>query len=290
VLYSLFNAKGELDRELMHAQVEICLDTGAKGFVILGLASEATKLDEEERRSTMLWAAEDIGGRVPLMVTIGTGTKSERSERIALARDVAADWIILQPPNGEGLSEGDVLTYLAEMAGSCDMGVAVQYAPSYIDSALSVETLVRLAGEIETFTLVKAETGAADTENLLSALEGVALLVGKGGMELPDHLRGGATGVVPAPECLDYLVATTAAFDEGDMEAVDEAYRAALPAITFTTNTLAAVHYYGKRLFALRSGLPIVHDRAEGSVVTPAGARMVRRFAEGLGPLPQRNI
>jgi len=290
VLYSLFNPKGELDRELMHAQVDICLDAGAKGFVVLGLASEAARLDGHERRNTMLWAAEDIGGRVPLMVTIGAGSKAERSARIALARDVAADWVILQPPNDEDLSEGDVLSYLAEMAGSCDVGVAVQYAPSYIDSALSVGILLRLVEEIETFTLVKAETAAADTENLLSALGGVALLVGKGGMELPDHLRGGATGVVPAPECLDYLVATTAAFEEGDMEAVDEVYRAALPAITFTTNTLAAVHYYGKRLFALRSGLPIVHDRVEGSVVTPAGERMVHRFAEVLGPLPQRSI
>lgn len=289
MLYSLFNARGGLDRELMHAQVDICLETGARGFVILGLASETTKLDEHEQRNTMLWAAEDIGGRVPLMVTIGAGSKAEREKRIAVARDIAADWVILQPPNDESFSEDDVLTYLAEMARSRDIGVAVQYAPDFIDSALSVETLVRLAGEIEMFKLVKAETGAAKTEDLLSELEGVALLVGKGGIELPDHLQGGATGVVPAPECLDYLVAITTAFEEGDMETVDAAYRTALPAIVFTTQSLSAVHYYGKRLFASRSGLPEVHDRVEGSVVTPAGERMVHRFAEALGPLPQRN-
>src|SRR3546814_8252619 len=87
----------------MRRQVDACIANGAHGIAILGLATEVNKLSTAERRMAMEWAAEDIGGRVPLAVTIAEATVPGQVEMARAAKAVGAGWIILQPPPVSGL-------------------------------------------------------------------------------------------------------------------------------------------------------------------------------------------
>jgi 4-hydroxy-tetrahydrodipicolinate synthase len=58
-----------------------------------------------------------------------------------------------------------------------------------------------------------------------------------------------------------------------------------LPAIVFVMQSLDTLICYGKRLAALRMGLPEVYDRAPALAPTAFGLACVRRYANALGPL-----
>ena len=60
VLYAFWDAQGRLDRELMRAQVEHCIATGAHGIVVLGLVTEVHKMDVNERLHCVEMVGRDV--------------------------------------------------------------------------------------------------------------------------------------------------------------------------------------------------------------------------------------
>ena len=109
ILYAFFDRYGKLDREAMLCQIRACLDAGAHGLAILGLATEVAKLEEPERLQVIDWAAGEVSGQVPLAVTVYGHTVEQQIRFAGLAQSHGADWLILQPPPVKGLSEADWL-------------------------------------------------------------------------------------------------------------------------------------------------------------------------------------
>ena len=56
ILYAFFDRYGKLDREAMLFQIRACLDAGAHGLAMLGLATKVAKLEESERLQVIDWA------------------------------------------------------------------------------------------------------------------------------------------------------------------------------------------------------------------------------------------
>ncbi len=61
MLYAFFDARGRLDRGAMRAQVEYCVASGAHGIAALGLGTEVSKLEPEERRQVVEWVGRGSG-------------------------------------------------------------------------------------------------------------------------------------------------------------------------------------------------------------------------------------
>src|SRR4051812_4341034 len=70
MLYAFFDAEGRLRREAFARQIAASIKAGASGIAVLGLGTETGKLSRDERRVVVDWVMEDVGGRVPLAVTI----------------------------------------------------------------------------------------------------------------------------------------------------------------------------------------------------------------------------
>src|SRR5262245_35957890 len=126
MLYALFAADGGLDRAAMRRQVEFCLDAGAHGIAILGLATEVGKLNSSEKRRMIEWAASDIAGRRPLAVTISGATPQEQISLAAAARQAGADWLILQPPPDARLSEAELTRFFGSVMEKTGLPVGIQ--------------------------------------------------------------------------------------------------------------------------------------------------------------------
>jgi 4-hydroxy-tetrahydrodipicolinate synthase len=167
--------------------------------------------------------------------------------------------------------------------------VAIQNAPEYIGVGLGDEALLALARAHDNFVLLKGEGPALAIRRSIEALDGaLRVFNGRGGLELPDNLRAGCAGLIPATDTFDFqvrifeLMRSARAEDEMQAEAV---YREVLPAIVFVMQSLDTLICYGKRLAALRLGLPEVYDRAPALAPTAFGHACVRRYARVLGPL-----
>lgn len=286
ILYALFGADGRLDRAAMRRQAEACLRHGAQGIAALGLATEVAKLTPGERRQIMEWLVEDTAGRLPLAFTIHGETPAAQIELARAAAALGAAWVILQPPPTRPITEAELLRFFGRVADTVPIPVAVQNAPQYLGVGLSTAALLTLRRNHANFRLLKGEASAVEIARQVAALQGeVVVLNGRGGLELPDVLRAGCAGLIPAPECLDAHVAIYEAFRRGDDAEADRRYREILPLIVLVMQSVDQLLCYGKRLLARRLGLGAVHDRAPCQPPEPFGLACLERWAAGLGPL-----
>jgi 2-keto-3-deoxy-L-arabinonate dehydratase len=166
---------------------------------------------------------------------------------------------------------------------------AIQNAPEYIGVGLRAEAINALVARCPNFVLLKGEGPVLSIRALLEAVgDRLAVFNGRGGLELPDNLRAGCAGMIPATDTFDYQVRIFERMRVGaaaDVEVAERIYSKVLPAIVFTLQSLDTLVCYGKRIAALRLGLNEVYDRAPALSPTAFGIDLARRYAELLGPL-----
>lgn len=289
ILYAYFDAQGAMLRDPIRAQVEAAVKHGAQGVAVLGLATETHKLDASERRRILEWTAEANAGRLPLAVTVAEPSVHGQAAFVRAAKEAGADWVILQPPAVAGLTEAELLRFFGGVAASTDLPVAIQNAPQYLTAGLSNAALRELNRQHPNVCLLKGEAPAHVIERLVAETEGVyRVFNGRGGMELPECLRAGCIGMIPAPECFDVQVAIYALMQQGDARSIahaEERYREVLPLIVFLMSSIDTFICYGKRILARRLGLEDVVDRAPAQRPTAFGLQMAQRLSSMLGPL-----
>ena len=289
VLYAFFDEHGGLDRSAMRRQVDFCVEAGVHGVAVLGLGTEVNKLDLRERRQLLDWAAEDLGGRLPLAVTISEPNVAGQVAFVRAAAEAGADWAILQPPPVRNMPEVEYIRFFGAVAEGSELPLAIQNAPQYIGIGLSNQGLATLHRNHPNVVAIKAESSALDVARLIEETEGVfRILNGRGGLEFTDNLRAGCDGMIPGVESADVQARV---FDlmciEGseDEERVEELYRDLLPLLVFLMQSLDTLLCYGKRLAARRLGLGSVHDRGPAMRPTPLGLANLERHALRLGNL-----
>ena len=287
MLYTFFDARGGLDRAAMRAQVEYCVASAAHGIAALGLGTEVKKLSPEERHLLMEWAAEDLGGRLPLAITVFGATPAEQIAFVHAAALRGADWVILQPPQtGEPIGEDQLIDFFGAIADASPLPVAIQNAPQYIGVGLSSAGLDRLSRDHPNVRLLKAEGSAVETRALIELTRGrMAVFQGRGGMEFIDVMRAGGVGMIPSVESCHVqarifeLMRTGRVEDEAEAERL---YAELAPLIMFLMQSVDQFLCYGKRLTAGRLGIAEVHDRAPAQIPTPFGLACLARHAEVL--------
>lgn len=291
ILYAFFGGDGRLDETVMRRQVRLCLAGGAHGIAVLGLATEVNKLSPAEKRDVVRWSAEEIGGRVPLAVTVAEATAEEAADFVVEAAGLGAAWCILQPPPVRGLPEGEYVAWYGRVADlvarRSPVPLGIQNAAAYIGVGLSAAGVAALARNHGNVTLIKAEDSAVEVRRLIEVTEGkLVVFNGRAGLELTDCLRAGCAGLIPAPECADVQARVFDMMAAGDEAGAEAEYQRILPLIAFAMQGVATFLCYGKRVTAWRMGLPEVVERPPSLSPTPFGLECARRFADALGPYP----
>lgn len=289
ILYSFFDDAGQLDREAMRRQVEGCINGGAHGIAVMGLATEVGKLDVNERRQVIDWVGEDINGRVPLAVTVGEGSVSGQIAFVKGAQAVGADWVILQPPAIAGVPESEYVRFLGDVAAQSDLPVAIQNAPGLMATSLSNRGLKELNRQHPNVCLLKGEGPATYLKQLMDDTDGAFdIFGGMAGIQFPDSLRAGCVGMIPAADLFDPQVKIYELMRQGTPEAIAEAerlHKELLPLIVFMMSSVENFIAYGKQLLARRLGLPNGKARQPSVPVTEFGLEIMAYWAEQLGPL-----
>ena len=285
VVYALFDERGNLDRHAMCKQVEVCLAAGIHGIAVLGLATEVTKLAECEKLSLMEWVAEANDGRVPLAMTISGSSVGEQQRQVRHAEQCGADWLILQPPAAGHYSASEYLDFHCTVAQTTDLPVAIQNAPAFLGRGLTIEDIVVLRDRCPNFQLIKAEASAVETAALIEqTVHSLPVFNGRAGLELVDNLDMGCSGLILAPDCIDYAVQAYNLYRKGHVDGSNAVYRKIAPAIIFEMQGIEFLMCYGKRLFGERAGFRIF-DRSPALRPSHAGLKLVQKYAAELGPM-----
>lgn len=280
MMYAFFNADGSLDQGAIRAEVELSLSRGVHGIAVLGIAGEVFRLDVAERRAFVEFVARVIDGRRPYAVTVAEPSVPGQTEFVKMAVGAGADWVILQLPSIRGATESDLTAFLAAVAQTSSVPVAIQNNPVNMDVAISNDSLLSLHRDNANISIMKAE-GAAVSVETLARKKSLSVFSGRNGVEIITSLRSGCVGNVPAPELAGELVRIYDLMLKGDAASERAAialYQRILPLIVFIGQGLPSQICYGKELVAQQIGLDEVHYRIPGMTPTAFGLDTIQRF------------
>jgi 4-hydroxy-tetrahydrodipicolinate synthase len=289
MIYTFFGADGRPDRAAMRRQIDACVNGGVHGIAILGIVTEFNKLDVNERRQIIEWTAEDLNARLPLAVTVNEMSVHGQIEIAKASADAGADWVILQPPPVKNVPESEIVSFLGRVADASSLPVAIQNNPMNLDVWLSNSSLKALHRNHPNITMLKGEGPIDYVRRLIEETEGVfRVFNGRGGLELPNSMRLGCVGLIPAPDCADVMARVHDLMASGNAQNIAEAERlhaALLPVLTYVMSSPEHMLCYGKRLFARRIGVAEVHPRQPCIAPSPFGLDVIDRYGAFLPAL-----
>ena len=219
-----FDGAGAIDERPLRDVVRFELDGGVHGIGVNGFASEAYKLTDAERVRVARAVADEVAGRVPVVVGIAPGSLEAAVAHAEELADLGPASLMTLPPATFGLGGDALVEFYVELARRSPVPVMVQQAPhvhAYSASELSAAQLAAIADAAPTVTAFKIEgrAAAARIAELAPLVAGrdVALFGGGGGITFLDELRAGATGLIPGVGFNERFVDAWAAWVAGDV-------------------------------------------------------------------------
>ena len=207
IMATPFTDGGELDTAGLPRLVEAALATGVTGLTILGIAGEAHRLTDEERRRVVDATVKEVRGRVPVAVGVSASGTHLAAAFTRMAQDHGADALMVAPP--AGLKNLDaVADYFLAVADAARVPLVLQDEPVTTQVFLPAPFVTRLCSEIPRIEAVKLEEAPTlpkitRLRELLSSP--VAIFGGLGGVYFFEELSRGADGAMtgfPYPEAL----------------------------------------------------------------------------------------
>lgn len=283
-----FTEEGELDLGSLDSLTDFYLEKGVTGFTILGMMGEAPKLTEQETTMVMQRILGRVDQRVP--VVVGVSHASNRHvERLAHeAMDLGAAGVMLAPvPNLK--TDEQVYGYYANAARQMgrEIPICLQDFPQATGVHTSVPVINRLTDEFEQIVMLKHEDfpGMRKLSQLRESAESegrrrISILVGNGGLFLPQEMMRGADGAMTGFAYPEMLVQVCRLFDEDKPQEAEDLFNVYLP-------LLRHEFQYGIGL-ALRKETLRRRGAIKSSYVRRPGPLLDRRDHEELGRLMGR--
>ena len=207
ILATPFREDAALDAAGLPRLVESALATGITGFTILGIAGEAHRLTDEERRRVVESVVKEVRGRVPVAVGVSASGTHLATAFARMAREHGADALMVAPPSG--LKNLDLVAeYFRTVAAATPLPLVLQDEPVTTQVVMPAPFIAQLCADIPKIEAVKLEEPPTLPKiTRLRALFGtrVAIFGGLGGVYFFEELSRGADGAMtgfPYPEAL----------------------------------------------------------------------------------------
>ena len=100
ILATPFREDGALDTAGLPRLIESALSTGVNGLTVLGIAGEAHRLTDEERRRVVETVVKETRARVPVAVGVSASGTHLATAFARMAREHGADALMVAPPTG----------------------------------------------------------------------------------------------------------------------------------------------------------------------------------------------
>lgn len=232
-----FTDSGELDLESTDSLTDFYLDKGVTGFTILGMMGEAPKLTEDETLTVMERVLKRVDGRAPVVVGVSHASNRHVERLSKTAMDQGAAGVMLAPVANLKTDE-QVYNYYATVARLLgpDIPICLQDFPQVTGVHMSVAVILKLIDDFPQVVMLKHEDfpgmrklSEVREQSTAAARRRISILVGNGGLFLPQEMLRGADGAMTGFAYPEMLVQACALFDQGRAEEAEDLYNLYLP-------------------------------------------------------------
>jgi 4-hydroxy-tetrahydrodipicolinate synthase len=229
-----FSDSGALDLDSTDRMVDFYLEKGVTGFTLLGMMGEAPKLTLSESRSFAQHVLKRLNGRVPVVVGASSPGFASMAELTAAVMDDGAAGVMIAPP-GMLKTDDQIVAYYenaAEAIGS-QVPFVLQDFPQSTNVHMSAGVIARIIRALPSCVMLKHEDwpGLAKLSALraMKDLRRVSILVGNGGLFLPEEMERGADGAMTGFAYPEMMVDVVRAYQAGKAARARDLFDAYLP-------------------------------------------------------------
>jgi 4-hydroxy-tetrahydrodipicolinate synthase len=236
-----FDERGEVDLGAAEAVVERFIEAGVDGISPLGSTGEFSHLTADERKRFANEVVRIVGGRVPVVVGVGSSGTREAVELARHAESVGADSVLVVSPFYWKASEEGLFRHFAAVAEAVEIPVVIYNLPMLTGIDLSPSLIARIAAECPNVSGVKdTVTEYFHTVGVLREVKHMgpdfSVLSGWEDLILPSLLAGADGSICAfanvAPELFVDLVHSA---QDDDLERAAELHRRVLSLVTLGT-------------------------------------------------------
>lgn len=244
----------------LRAVADFCCKSGQHGIVWPVMVGEFYFLGEEERIRGLDAILEGVNGRLPVVFGCSGVSVPQVLKFARAAQKAGADAIIAMTP--ARTNQAIAIEMYHRMAEVYDGPIMVQNADMY--APLTGEQIAKLVEDVPSIEYIKEERQPGP-KHIAEVYEMVGdkvkcIFGGAAGKFLPDELRRGANGNMPACEVADVLTKIQELWWEGKEEAARELHRRLLPLIIRET------HPFMRYILKRRGVFTSLVERAPGGV------------------------
>lgn len=184
----------EADLDALRRLIEFQIDGGTSAIVLLGTTGENPTVETDERQRITETAAEQIAGRIPLIVGTGSNSTSHAVLLTKLACQSGADAVLAATPYYNKANADGLIRHFSAIADASCCPVILYNVPSRTNVNIPVSVYRELSGH-ENIVGVKESSGSMTQAAEILAETDLALYSGNDGDNVP-LLAMGAAGVI----------------------------------------------------------------------------------------------
>jgi 4-hydroxy-tetrahydrodipicolinate synthase len=232
-----FTESGDIDFQSTDRLIEFYLGGGVSGITILGMMGEAQKLTTGEAAAFAGHVLKRVAGRAPVIVGVSSPGFAAMAELTAAAMDAGAAGVMVAPPAALK-TDADIVRYYTMAAKAIGAGVpfALQDYPQSTGVVIAPSVIIDIVKALPGCVMLKHEEwpGLAKIAALRAAsargdIRRISILVGNGGIMLPEELRRGADGAMTGFSYPEMMVEVCRAHVAGNPERAADLFDAYLP-------------------------------------------------------------
>ncbi len=237
-----FNIDGSIDFDSVDNLMDFYIDTGVAGITILGMMGEAVKMSVDEADGLMRHMLKRVDGRVPVIVGISDPGMNNMASLAKSSMDAGASGVMIAPASGLNTDE-KIHSYFAQACAALgdDIPVCYQDYPQTTGVHISADCFNRLVRDFEQIVMFKHEDcpglgkltrirqSAIDDDSLRR----VSILVGNGGLYVPEEMARGADGTMTGFAFPEMLIEVVDLFAAGDEKRARDIFDVYLPIVRY---------------------------------------------------------
>ncbi len=225
---------GSLDLDSAARMCEFYLEHGATGMTILGIMGEAPKLTPDESLAFTEAVLKALRGRIPVVVGVSSSALNLMKDLTERVMDLGAAGVMVAPMPTLKTDEAIAIYYGQVVACLGSVPICLQDYPQTLGVHFSLPVLIRIFRDHPSICMFKHEDHPGLNKLARFRAAGateigrrISILVGNGGLFLPQELARGADGAMTGfafPEMLSRVVSLHDAGRADDAETVFDAY------------------------------------------------------------------
>lgn len=235
-----FTDGGEIDYGSINSLMDFYIEKGVHGITLLGMMGEAQKLSFAETETFTKHVLGVLRGRVPVIVGVSNAALANVKALAWTAMEAGADGVMIAPAT-DLRGDDQLYEYYAGVFEALGPNVPVAYQdyPQSTGVYLSAAVFGRMVKSFPQLVMLKAEDcpGLRKLSQIradeMHGQRRVSIVVGNGGLYLPQELRRGADGVMTGFAYPEMLVQVYERFVAGNPGGAEDIYDAYLPLATY---------------------------------------------------------